>query len=740
MCRRPGEGCNSAGYNAAAAQVIPLPNHPPRPVLWQLFVASFATLFVEIMFIRWLGTEVRIFAYFQNLALVSCFLGFGLGCHRANRNLRLVSVLAPMAALVVLAQGPSFAWQGFLRQLTNLLTLSPDHVQWGYAVLSGGESLGLIVAAAVVLALFLWLLVMMMVPLGQCVGGCLDAAPNPVTAYSVNLLGSLAGIWGFTLASFFWLPPASWFAAAFLALLLLVPRPRPALALAAVVLLAAAVLLPQLAGEEETGMRTYWSPYQKLIVQPVGEAEYQVHVNNVGYMSMANTTPDFLQRHPEVAEVYRDRSSYDLPFHFAKKVDSVLIVGAGAGNDASAALRHGAQQVDAVEIDPAILSIGERLHPDQPYASPRVCEVLTDARAFMREARGSYDVIIFGLLDSHTQFSDLSNMRIDNYVYTQEAFSEAKRLLKPDGLLVVKFEVRPPWEWIGQRFYRILEGTFARAPLVSFVPRVRNMASATVFLTSHDSALWERAQRPDLQKRLAPPLFPLPKTAAIPLTTDDWPYIYQRDRAIPRPFLTVSLILMGIAVLMARPVLRMGQPGSWQFFFLGAGFLLLETQMISRLALYFGTTWLVNSVAISGILVVLVLANLYVARRDVNLIPWYSVLVAALLITYFLPWQGLPYSTRTVGVLLGLAYCVPVFCAGVIFTDCFRRTAARSTAFGANIVGAVAGGLAQNVSFIIGLKALLLLAAVFYAAAALLGKTRSGPGEEQAVSRLRPAA
>jgi spermidine synthase len=641
---------------------------------------------------------------------------------------------------VALAQGPSFAWQGFLRQLTNLLALSPDHVQWGFTVISGHESLPLIIAAVVVLALFLWLLVMMMVPLGQCVGACLDEAANPVTAYSVNLLGSLAGIWGFALLSFFWLPPAFWFVTAFVALLLLTPKSRPALALASVVLLAGAAALLTLTADDGAGMRTYWSPYQKLIVQPVGESEYQVHVNNVGYMSMASTTPEFLKRHPEVAEVYRDRSSYDLPFHFAKSNAAVLIVGAGAGNDASAALRHGAQQVDAVEIDPAILSIGERLHPDHPYSSPRVRKVLNDARAFMREARGSYDVIIFGLLDSHTQFSDLGNMRIDNYVYTEEAFAEAKRLLKPDGLLVVKFEVRPPWEWIGQRFYRILEGRFGHPPLVSFVPQVRNMASATVFLTSHDSTLWQRAQRPDLQARLAPPLFPLPTRASIPLTTDDWPYIYQRDRAIPRPFLTVSLILMGIAVLMARPVLRLDQPGSWQFFFLGAGFLLLETQMISRLALYFGTTWLVNCVAISGILVVLVLANLYVARRDVaSLVPWYIVLVAALLVTYLLPWQRLPYPTRSVGVLLGLAYCVPVFCAGVIFTDCFRRCSARSAAFGANIVGAVAGGLAQNVSFIVGLKALLLLAAVFYAAAALLGRTSGRAQDAGLASAAKPA-
>ena len=59
--------------------------------------------------------------------------------------------------------------------------------------------------------------------------------------------------------------------------------------------------------------------------------------------------------------------------------------------------------------------------------------------------------------------------------------------------------------------------------------------------------------------------------------------------------------------------------------------------------------------------------------------------------------------------------------AGVIFTESLRHCARKSSAFGANIVGAVAGGLAQNVSFILGMKALLLIAAFFYALAALAG-------------------
>jgi hypothetical protein len=50
----------------------------------RLFLASFAALYVEIMLIRWVGTEFRLFAYFQNLTLIACFQGFGYGCFRSK--------------------------------------------------------------------------------------------------------------------------------------------------------------------------------------------------------------------------------------------------------------------------------------------------------------------------------------------------------------------------------------------------------------------------------------------------------------------------------------------------------------------------------------------------------------------------------------------------------------------------------------------------------------------------------
>jgi hypothetical protein len=148
--------------------------------------------------------------------------------------------------------------------------------------------------------------------------------------------------------------------------------------------------------------------------------------------------------------------------------------------------------------------------------------------------------------------------------------------------------------------------------------------------------------------------------------------------------------------------------------------LLLETQMISRLALYFGTTWLVNCIALSAILLVLVAANFVVTRRKSgSLGVFYVLLLGSLLANYAFPWGRLPYQAPVIGALLSAAYSVSVFCAGVIFADSFRQCVGKSSAFGANIVGAVLGGLAQNLSFVFGMKALLLVAAACYASAGL---------------------
>ncbi|PYV13276.1 MAG: hypothetical protein DMG21_21455 [Acidobacteria bacterium] len=685
-----------------------------------LFLSSFGALYVEILVIRWIGTEVGVFAYVQNLALVACFLGFGLGCYRADKKKGLEWTLRALMGLIAMIYVPFEPWRRFLFELSNFLSLSPDAAMWGsnnLDRLSPHSIWFYFLASTAVLLTFLCLQVLLMYPLGQWVGAYLDSARDPITAYSVNLLGSVAGIWAFALLALIWLPPACWLAGAFLLIVALNP-PRPRVGAVVVGLVVVAVGMVALRASRAAGI--YWSPYQKLeLVQVDGQRE--IYVNNKGYMTIADMTPAFLARHPDVADNYRTESSYDAPFRFAARSARVLIVGAGAGNDAAAALRNGAEHVDAVEIDPVIYFLGRKLHPDAPYASPKVNVILNDARAFLRDARGQYDVIVFGLLDSHTQFSDYSNMRIDNYVYTQEAFQEAAQLLNRNGILVIKFEVRPPWTWMGQRFYATLNLLFGRPPIVFYVPNFHGLVSASVFIASPDPDLRTRASQGTLAQiiRKHPPAFPLTLAAAPPLTTDNWPYVYHRGHSIPNTYLTVSLILLALAFLLVRRTFNISEYSTWHFFFLGAGFMLLETQMISRLALYFGTTWLVTAIALTAILLTLVLANFWVNHyRVTRLTRCYLVLVMALVADYLIPWERIHFSAHAVGLLLCLAYAVPAFFAGIIFAEAFRASRQKSSAFGANIFGAVAGGLAQNVSFVFGLNALLLVAGVFYALAA----------------------
>ena len=688
-----------------------------------LFLVSFATLYIEVLLIRWIGTEIRVFAYFQNLALIACFLGFGLGCYRSGHKKAQLFDVGALAFLILLVELPLPQWKRVLEGVSSALSYSNDAQLWSaFSNATGDSSVIPFFASIIFVAGFIYLTVSIMIPLGQWVGTYLDTAKNPINAYTANLAGSLAGIWLFAGLATLRTSPDIWLGLAFILLLLI--RERSSRSSWAGPLLFAGCLLLLHHGYSDS-LKIYWSPYQKLQVEPLGEQRYNIFVNNAGYMSIANLSPEFLANHPGLQRDYPN-SSYDVPFRFIDCRDNVLIIGAGAGNDAAAALRNGAGEIDAVEIDPVIYALGKKLHPDHPYDSPRVHSVLNDARTFLRQATTRYDVIIFGLLDSHTQSSSYSNMRLDNYVYTEESFHEAKNLLKPNGILVLKFEVPSGWAWMGDRFYSTLDRVFGRPPVVFAVPQIESIKTlpATIFLASNGTDLFKRAELPSLASFTAanPPAFSLGALPP-PNVTDDWPYIYHRGHFIPRAYLAISLIVLAITLVLTRGKFNIAKTSTWNFFFLGAGFLLLETQMVSRLALYFGSTWIVNCIALSAILATLVVANIWVEWQKPRRLPvYYCALIVCLVAIYLIPWISLSFSSRTVGTLLATAYALPIFLVGVIFTESFRRAKDKSAAFGSNVVGSVIGGLSQNVSFILGLKALILFAVVFYVLAAVCGR------------------
>jgi hypothetical protein len=153
-----------------------------------------------------------------------------------------------------------------------------------------------------------------------------------------------------------------------------------------------------------------------------------------------------------------------------------------------------------------------------------------------------------------------------------------------------------------------------------------------------------------------------------------------------------------------------------QMFFLGAGFMLLETKGVVHMALLFGSTWIVNSVVFFAILVMVLCANLYVLRlQPRRLVPWYALLAAALLLNALVP-MGVFLSLAPAARVAAscLVVFVPVFFAGVIFAALFRDSQKPDIDLGSNVAGIVLGGLSEQLSLVLGFSHVLLVALAYY--------------------------
>jgi SAM-dependent methyltransferase len=677
----------------------------------QLLLASFLTLFAELAFIRWIAVEVRVFAYFKNLALLLCFVGFGLGCALAAQRVRWKSAVLAFLGLLLIVRVP---WRGaeLLEGLSESLGGARDVSIWATGNNANWLQYGMAVLVAG--ALFL-LIVSVFVPLGQTVSRQMDLAPSALRAYSWNLVGSLVGVVAFFAVSLLMLPPAVWLGAVLFGFALLQSSRRDMVLVTS--LIVPLVLL--LHGEAGPDTQVLWTPYQQIQYTRLRTPDGEIYggamrVNHALYQKVVNLSDEFLARHPRAMKEAPDENPYNLPFRFAVPDPAVMIVGSGTGNDVAAALRNGSRAVDAVEIDRAILELGKREHPEHPYDSPRVAIHVDDARAFLKRTKQSYDLILFGLLDSHSQFSDYANMRIDNFVYTEESFREAARHLKPNGVIFVKFQV--DHVWLATRLVEILEQTFGKSPLVMFADSSYSV-SATCFVISPGNRVEEAV---GADPRLAAFVSKNAYAVAgkpVPVTTDDWPYLYQEGRWIPRTYYSIGVLVILIAIGLYAQIggVRRNAPSLF-FFSMGAGFLLLETQVISRLALFFGTVWQVNGIVISALLIALLLANVVVERGGK---AWprfwiWAALVAGLAIAYWFPFERLGGSPTVAGTIAVVVFSVPVVFAGILFALEFRAAESPSAALGANMLGAVAGGLLENLSLLWGMRALLLVAVAIY--------------------------
>jgi hypothetical protein len=671
-----------------------------KMVLFDLFLISFLGLFFEVLIIRWLSAEVRLLAYFKNLPLMSCFLGLGIGFALAKRKINLYTFFP-----VIFCLFSGLVLFGARAQLLRIpYPGSSEEFIW--SVGKASNFISLVRFHGTIILIFL-VNSLAFLPLGQLTGKLMNQFP-PIMAYTVNILGSLLGTWAFSIVCFFSLPPLYWFGLALILSLWLLRKERLLVflgnaAFAGVLL----VLLYTYQGD------SLWSPYYKIDIQPIERATdsgdrirwgYKLRVNQDYHQRAIDLSSDFIQKYRPLFgdEMEHASYAYDHPYSFTNP-HTVLVVGAGAANDVASALRHGAVEVDAVEIDPLIVEIGKRLHPEHPYQSPKVNIFIDDARSFFKKTEKKYNLIAFGLLDSHTLFSTMPSLRLDNFVYTIESFEEVAKLLSQDGIIALTFSKGQIW--LGDRLYYMLSLVFGKGPLFYFT----GYDGGIMFVTGPgviNKGLLGDPQSPDYQ--------------VIP-AMDDWPYLYLRGRTIPATYWENLILVLILSTVMILWVFPESKKVNIHFFFLGSAFLLIEFKSITELALLFGSTWLVNSIAISAILVMALAANLYVSYFRVRKLKlYYGLLLGSLLLNYLLPLDtllGKGFLLR--GVVSSVMLSIPLFFAGIVFSTSLKETEKIEIAFGSNLLGAVAGGLFEYVSLIFGIKSLYIFAGLMYVLSAL---------------------
>jgi hypothetical protein len=775
-----------------------------RPA-FDLYLISWLVLFLELACIRWFPSHVLFLTFFTNTVLLACFVGMSVGCLVARRPGRLLN-LTPYALAVAVAAG--LMTDQFSDKLNTLFAVgnqsNPDVVYFGTeksAVVKPSFTIPIEVAGA----LFFVLIAAVMVGPGQEMGRAFNRVPGRTTAYSANLLGSLAGIGSFAACSYLRLPPVVWFVPIVVVLAYYLLRddpnpeaaaggaparkPSPLVLLVCLTLTVVMTLFTSGLFTGKSGRETTWSPYYRIDFRADNR---DINTNLISHQAMESMdSPGF--------------APYSLPYLFRRDLKDaegkqawqpfkrVLIIGAGSGNDVTRALKWLPEdaKIDAVEIDPVIQQLGEKHHPDRPFQDKRVTVYLNDGRNFLREAPDqTYDLVVFALIDSLVLQSGYSNLRLESYLFTLESFKDVRRVLKPTGLYTVYNFFRQGW--IAARIRDQLKTAFdgvepvvmTSSPYAQPLPEITldlfDPYGFTLFFAGSKDVIdplrtafadpnvrywypWRTGMDLNTKARFSvdAPTDPLPTptlslrdfdgkplaplwyglrvakvadSSGLRLATDDWPFLYAREATVP--LLTLRGVMLTLVLSVALWFVfgghrALGGNGTakpeWglmlRSFFLGAGFMLIETKAVVEMALLFGGTWMVNTAVFAAILIMALIGNLYAgAMKPKRLEPYYIGLFVSLGVVLAVPlssFLGLDPTLQIVAVC-ALVF-TPVAFAGVIFATSFRRTTQPDRMFGANVAGALVGGLAENSSVLLGFQLLLCVAVGFYLLSAVFG-------------------
>ncbi len=674
--------------------------------LWIALAAGLG-IYTELMIIRLHSSYFQLFAYFKNVSLLSCFLGLGIGYARGSSRPLATPLVLPFLVLQIIFM--------YILRYTPLAQLlqNPISEQIALGMKQTSELRHIVVVYGFLMIIFAFN-ALCFVPLGH-LASRLMMRKQPLFAYSWNLIGSLAGILLFSFFSFMWLPPSVWIVVAAVTLIAFLFKDRVNLLLSA---FAVAIALLCLAIPVRLNQFDVYSPYQILSLVIFPKYPPALKSSNTYYQRIL----DLREEKVGSDEQLRKWSDYySLPYHFKPKPEQVLVVGSGMGNDVAAAVRNGAGDIDAVEIDPAILDFGKELHPESPYQARNVSVVVDDARAFIQHTDTRYDLIVYGLLDSHSLLSGRSGgIRLDSYVYTVEGFRAARNRLKEGGVISLSFSLMSPA--LGRKLFLMLQEAFdGQNPIVYFT----GYDFGYTFLAG--DGLKKRVLAPPSKFKDVTEFFAVNKIRA-DKSTDDWPFFYMPVKKYPTSYIILILLLLSLSIVYIRQLLSSsGSSFSMPCFFLGAGFMLVETKGITELALVYGSTWIVTSIVIASILIMAFLANLLVMKKgNPPPLTTYGMLFIALITGLGLTFIDLSIVTPWLNrIIMTGVLTLPLFFSGFAFSTELKRSTSVAVALSSNLLGAMLGGFLEYNSMYFGFRSLYFLALIMYGFA-FLGSLRLG--------------
>lgn len=644
----------------------------------RLVMASGLMLFLELALIRWLGSNVVHLSYFSNFVLLGSFLGIGAGFLISRKDWSVWPISLPLLTVLVV---------GVLSFPISIERTGSDMIFFTSLEVTGPP-------AWLALPLIFILAAVILAGPAELVGRCF-ASLAPLTAYRYDLIGSLLGILVFTTLSFLHAPSIAWgVIAAALYIVLALPGRH-------LVSICWSVALVFALTRETMSPGVSWSPYYKITTHEMpnmGPGFLQIDANGVPHQLMA----------PAHWKIEQGERIYQTPYLRlpGNRMEEVLIVGAGSGSDVAIALREGARHVDAVDIDPRILQIGMQRNPDRPYADPRVTRHTDDGRAFLESADRKYDLVLFALPDSLTLVNGASQIRLESFLFTQEAMNSVRRHLKPGGAFAMYNYYREPW--LIDRLAGAAANAFGHAPCVDTFAGAQAVISIAV--------------APDHQKCISN--WHPSSAGAVKPAEDDAPFLYFRGGTFPPLYVATlaAILLTSLATVRALGG-PFGQMRPYaDLFFMGAAFLLLETKNVATFALLFGTTWLVNALVFGSVLVV-VLAAVEVTRkfRTPPLPLVFGGIAASLAVAWIVQpsWLlSLPFLPRLIAASV-LAF-LPIFLANVAFAKRFQGTGDAQAAFAINLLGTIVGGCLEYAALFTGYSNLLIIAGLLYLVAFVL--------------------